>query len=288
SFTIVIVDSTPPVITAPADILAFEATGAGPLTIVPLGDATASDASGDPVITNDAPAGGFPLGTTIVTWTATDFGGNQATATQNVTVVDTTAPVITVPADITVNSTSASGTAVNFSVTATDKFLASTSCVSQGTSAPVQSGSTFPIGETTVACTATDTSGNSASDTFKVTVTLIYGATGVTSSKASAKTGSSVPLYWAWTTNGVPQNVGDGNQNIRIMAGACPGGAIIAEDPGSSGFRMKTDFSWQYNWQAVDSNGNNLPATRQGTPYCVTVTLTTTNQQQSGTIILKL
>ncbi|HSD69510.1 MAG TPA: HYR domain-containing protein, partial [Woeseiaceae bacterium] len=164
SFTIVIVDSTPPVITAPADILAFEATGAGPLTIVPLGDATASDSAGDPVITNDAPANGFPLGTTIVTWTATDLGGNQATATQNVTVVDTTAPVITVPADITKTSNSTSGTAVSFNVTATDKFPVTISCVNQANGAPLQSGDNFQVGDTTVACTATDTSGNSGSD----------------------------------------------------------------------------------------------------------------------------
>jgi hypothetical protein len=288
SFTIVIVDSTPPTITAPGDILAFEATGDGPLTIVPLGNPTVFDASGDPVITNDAPAGGFPLGTTIVTWTATDVGGNQATATQNVTVVDTTAPVITVPADISVTSNALSGTAVNFSVTATDKFPVTIACVIQGSGTVVQSGSNFPVGDTTVECTATDTSGNAASDTFKVTVSLVYGTTGVTSSKQNAKTGSSVPLFWGWTSGGALQNVGNGNQNIRFMSGACPGGAVIAEHPGSSGFQMKADFSWQYNWQAVDSNGNNLPATRQGTPYCVTVTLTTTNQQQSGTIILKL
>jgi len=44
-------------------------------------------------ITNDAPAV-FPLGTTTVTWTATDDSGNVVTAAQTVTIVDTTAPVI--------------------------------------------------------------------------------------------------------------------------------------------------------------------------------------------------
>jgi hypothetical protein len=35
------------------------------------------------------------VGTTTITWTATDGAGNTATATQNVTVIDNTVPVIT-------------------------------------------------------------------------------------------------------------------------------------------------------------------------------------------------
>ena len=46
-----------------------------------------------PIITNDAPTV-FPLGETIVTWTATDSSGNSASTTQTITVVDTTAPVV--------------------------------------------------------------------------------------------------------------------------------------------------------------------------------------------------
>jgi hypothetical protein len=41
------------------------------------------------------PAGNiFPVGTTTITYTATDAGGGRATATQTVTVVDRTPPVI--------------------------------------------------------------------------------------------------------------------------------------------------------------------------------------------------
>ena len=52
-----------------------------------------SDEVGVMSITNDAPEV-YPLGETIVTWTATDFSGNSASATQTITVVDTTAPVV--------------------------------------------------------------------------------------------------------------------------------------------------------------------------------------------------
>jgi Ca2+-binding RTX toxin-like protein len=51
-----------------------------------IGQATASDNCGAVTVTNDAPAK-FPLGTTTVTWTATDSSGNSVTATQQVTAV---------------------------------------------------------------------------------------------------------------------------------------------------------------------------------------------------------
>jgi hypothetical protein len=52
-------------------------------------------------VTNDAPAL-FPLGQTLVTWTATDFSGNMATDTQVVTIQDTTPPVLTLAVSPTV------------------------------------------------------------------------------------------------------------------------------------------------------------------------------------------
>ncbi|HEY7734724.1 MAG TPA: cellulase family glycosylhydrolase, partial [Nitrososphaera sp.] len=53
---------------------------------VALGSPDVTDiADASPVITNDAPSGGFPVGTTIVTWTATDAAGNSAVAQQSVT-----------------------------------------------------------------------------------------------------------------------------------------------------------------------------------------------------------
>lgn len=78
---LIVQDTTPPVITAPDDITVSSAV---PLAI-DLGTATASDIFTPITITNDAPAQ-FPIGTTTVTWTATDPNGNSATDTQQVTV----------------------------------------------------------------------------------------------------------------------------------------------------------------------------------------------------------
>ena len=85
----VIGDIIPPVVTAPADVGPIEALGA--TTPVAIGTATATDNVAVASITSNAPAS-FPVGLTVVTWTATDTAGNTGTATQNVTVQDTTTP----------------------------------------------------------------------------------------------------------------------------------------------------------------------------------------------------
>ncbi|MNI33836.1 Exoglucanase-2 precursor [compost metagenome] len=79
---ITVVDTTKPVLKAPADIAA---AATGIKTPVSLGQATVNDIFGY-TLENDAPADGFPIGKTAVTWTATDANGNVSTAVQYVTV----------------------------------------------------------------------------------------------------------------------------------------------------------------------------------------------------------
>ncbi len=78
---------------------------------------------------------------------------------------DTTPPVLTLPANMTVEATGASGAAVTFTATATDDVDGSL-----GVACTPASGSTFPLGVTTVDCSATDTAGNRAAGSFTVTV----------------------------------------------------------------------------------------------------------------------
>ena len=68
-----------------------------------MGISTANDIVEIISIVNDAPDT-FPLGETVVTWTATDSSGNSATATQTISVVDTTAPELIIPENIIVDS----------------------------------------------------------------------------------------------------------------------------------------------------------------------------------------
>jgi hypothetical protein len=110
----------------------------------------------------------FDVGDTAISCTD---GTNTADVTVTVTYLappppDTTPPVVTVPGDITAEATSGSGAVVTFSATATDD----TDPSPQVNCSP-GSGSTFPLGQTTVSCTATDSSGNtSPASTFNVTV----------------------------------------------------------------------------------------------------------------------
>jgi probable HAF family extracellular repeat protein len=154
-------DTTAPTITPPADVV-VEATSASGQSVT-LGTATAYDVFGA-TATNDTPAT-FGLGTTAVTWTATDAHGLTAAATQHVTVRDTTAPSLTCPSNVTMPATSSAGATVTFSSSTSDLV----------DPAPAvwfvpASGSTFAIGTTTVTCTARDAVGNSSSCTFAVTV----------------------------------------------------------------------------------------------------------------------
>ena len=154
-------DGTVPVITPPASIVA-EAAGA--LTTVDIGNAIATPATN---ITNDAPTS-FPLGSTTVTWTATDSSDNSDTATQRITIHDTTPPDITAPADVsfTIIGTSIALTASDYGAsTATDLIDSSPTIDSN---AP----DLFPLGNTTITWTATDDYGNSAQATQQVTVIL--------------------------------------------------------------------------------------------------------------------
>jgi len=80
--SVIIKDTTPPSLTAPADITT-QATGE--ITAVDVGIPSASDIAGDVLVTNDAPEAGFPVGETTVTWVATDDSGNSTSDTQTVT-----------------------------------------------------------------------------------------------------------------------------------------------------------------------------------------------------------
>ena len=157
-------NTTPPTITAPADITE-ECNTANGAAGVDLGTPTVSDDTDpNPTVTSDAPAT-FPLGSTTVTYTATDSSGNSASDTQTVTVEDTSPPSITAPPDIMVEANTQGGaTGVNIGIaTASDICDPSLTITND---AP----SVFPLGDTSVRWTATDTAGNSATATQLVTV----------------------------------------------------------------------------------------------------------------------
>jgi hypothetical protein len=129
--------------------------------------ATATDScAGSVAVTASGTVDPNTPGTYVITYSATD-GTNTAMATRTVRVVDTTPPVITCPANITVAAPAGTCSAVvTFTVTATDTCSGALT----PTVTPA-SGSTFAIGTTTVNASATDGSGNTSTCSFTVTVT---------------------------------------------------------------------------------------------------------------------
>ena len=226
-------------IAAPATI-STEATG--PLTTVNIGNATASGGDGSYTFSDDAPAGGFGLGTTIVNWTVQDGVGATASATQDITVSDTTAPTIAAPADVQADLTGPL-TMVNIgTATATDLVDSN-----PGISNDAPAGG-FPEGVTSVTWTATDASGNIATATQMVSVSQPSGG----------------PLAIAAPTN-VSQEATGPLSAIALGAANVTGGTApvsISNDGPAGGFPVgQTTVTWT----ATDSAMMTASATQQVT-----------------------
>lgn len=107
----------------------------------------------------------LPIGSHTITLTADDGRGGTGTSTVLVIVQDTTPPIFTPPANQTLEATGPTGAVAVFSATATDLVDGVRPVICSPAS-----GSTFPLGATTVACNSTDLHGNSSNGTFTLTV----------------------------------------------------------------------------------------------------------------------
>jgi Tol biopolymer transport system component len=156
---------TPPTIEVPEG-LTIEATSpyGSPLAY----DVTANDAEDGQVPVNCTPGQGgeHPLGQLEVSCTATDSEGLTTSVSFMVSFVDTTAPVMQL-VDINAAPNGPDGTRMGWDTHPTDNadWYPDVVCVPESFSDFV-----FPIGDTTVTCTATDDSGNSSSGSFIVHV----------------------------------------------------------------------------------------------------------------------
>jgi ELWxxDGT repeat protein len=157
-------DRTPPTLTCPSSITA-EATSAqgGPATFT----AQATDEGSTAVVDYSQASGtAFPFGATTVTATARDIRGNTAQCSFQVTVRDTSAPIVTCPASISLDATGPAGSLVTYDAArATDAVTPTPELTYSHPSESV-----FPIGRTEVTVTARDAAGNQAQCRFNVSV----------------------------------------------------------------------------------------------------------------------
>ena len=181
------------VLTVPADMTVEGQSSAGATVTY---TASAVDDRGRPIPVTCVPPSGatFGFGETRVTCTARE-GGHSESKHFEVTVVDTRPPAIRVPAPRTVSTTKRTGKVVEYGASASDVVdgPVAVSC------APA-SGSLFPLGATTVTCSATDRRGNASSAAFTVTVRLRAKRTtksaALLSPRAGATVGSAPMLRW--------------------------------------------------------------------------------------------
>jgi hypothetical protein len=269
SFDVVVQDTTAPDVTVPADITA-EATGPSGAAVTFSPSAT-DLVDGTTTVTCDPASGStFPLGDTEVSCSSTDAHANTGSAVFTVTVEDTTAPTLHLPAIITTSATSAAGAVVSYTATADDLVDGSVT----PTCVPA-SGSTFAPGTSTVDCSASDSAGNTANGSFPVTVSFGWNGffapvdnNGVLN---TIKGGQSVPLKW---------NIPDGSNgwigslavvsSIRQATFTCTSGAptddVEAPTSGQTSLRYDTTANqYIYNWQSPKTSN---------TCYKVTVNLT--------------
>jgi hypothetical protein len=126
--------------------------------------------------------------------------------------LDQEPPVLSLPQDLTVEATSAAGAAVSYNATATDETdpQPSVSCTPP-------SGSTFPLGTTVVTCTATDSSGNQGTGSFRIRV--------VDTTRPSVSCGPSKSTLWPPNNKFVPiavtvavRDAGSGPAGFRLVS----------------------------------------------------------------------
>src|SRR5690554_4950927 len=164
SFDVTVNDTEAPVIVdCPTDITVNNDLGSCDAVVTWTAPTFTDNCTGTTLTSTHEPGDVFPVGTTTVTYTATDGEGNTATCSFEVTVNDTEAPVfVDFPSDTIVVCY---GEVVDLS-----GIVVEDNCSGATLTSTHEPGDVFPIGTTTVTYTATDASGNQTDTSLVVVV----------------------------------------------------------------------------------------------------------------------
>jgi hypothetical protein len=208
-----------------------------------------------PMVTGNAPAV-FPAGVTTVTWIATDASGNTATVAQTVTVVDTTPPSITAPANLTIEYT---GVPVFMDILGSPIVADAADPAPQVTVSGVPG--SFPLGVTEIIWKATDKSGNSASAIQRVWANdTIAPVTTVTAGKPQASKDGKLYITSNTFLNIAATDSGSGVASVYYNPGS---GSVRYENP----ITLPATGDYHLQYYAADVAGN------AETPNVISVTV---------------
>ena len=243
--TVTVVDTTAPVITV---------TGDNPAT-VELGstytDAGAT-ADGGETVTTSGSVDVNTVGTYTISYSATDAAGNEGTATRTVTVVDTTAPVITVTGD--------NPATVELGSTYTDAGATADGGETVTTSGSVDVNT---VGTYTISYSATDAAGNEGTATRTVTVV-----------------DTTAPVITVTGDNPATVELG----STYTDAGATADGGETVTTSGS--VDVNTVGTYTISYSATDAAGNEGTATRTVTVVDTTAPVVTVTGDNPATVEL--
>ena len=239
-FTVTVVDEQDPVVTCPANKDLVSPPGGCNVTTTYTATATDNCPGVGAVTCSPASGSSFAVGTTTVTCSATDAAGNQGSCSFTVTVTDNQNPVVTCPANKSLTAGANCTASTSYTATATDNC--------PGVGAPAcapPSGTSFPLGTTTVTCTATDASGNQGSCSF--TVTVVDTTPPVITCPANISTVDNAPGMCGALINPGTASATD-NCGIASIVGTRSDSAAL-----NALYPVGTTF---ITWKATDTSGN--------------------------------
>lgn len=248
-FLLNVADNTPPTLNLPADSTIEGNTSGGATAAYSVSASDLEDTVAPTPSCSPAVGALLPLGTDTINCTVTDGGGLTTTGAFTITVVDTTAPSLAdVPTDRSIVTGDPGGAVLTYTnPTATDVVDPSPSVACLPAS-----GSTIPVGVTTVTCTATDASGNHSSGSFQATVSYVPPVTwgvawgepvGSSGDTFVANPGRVVPIKVGIFANGVDQRSGRAVLSVARCDGAGGGAALtvsLSRDSGRWTGRLDT------------------------------------------------
>ena len=239
SFSVNIMDNDAPSINCPNDTIVY--TSAGFCTVnVNYFDPVVSDLCGPATFSlssGKSKGAAFALGEHTISYQASDTANNTASCSFEITVLDSIKPSIVCGTDVQLLTTTGNCSAVyNFPLP-----NANDNCDSirvEQVVGPV-SGSTFPLGTTTVAFVAYDSTGNK-SDTCKINITVIDGEEPILT----------CPSDVVRCTEGIV------NFPTASAVDNCTSGLVVNQDSGPTSGSSLTAGSYTVAFSAVDDFGN--------------------------------